>query len=86
MTEDGIELIGLVAGSFTTASFLPQVIKTLREKSTAGISLTMYSAFTIGVALWLAYGLLLERPAIIIPNFITLMLAGWVLVLKLKDR
>jgi len=86
VTEDGIELIGLVAGSFTTASFLPQVIKTLREKSTAGISLTMYSAFTIGVALWLAYGLLLERPAIIIPNFITLMLAGWVLVLKLKDR
>ena len=86
MTEDEIELIGLIAGSFTTASFVPQVIKTLREKSTAGISLTMYSAFTIGVALWLAYGLLLERPAIIIPNFITLMLAGWVLVLKLKDR
>jgi len=86
VTGNEIELIGLVAGSFTTASFLPQVIKTLREKSTAGISLTMYSAFTFGVALWLAYGLLLERPAIIIPNFITLVLAGWVLVLKLRDR
>ena len=45
----------------------------------------MYSAFTVGVALWLAYGLLLERPAIVIPNFITLILAGLVLILKLRD-
>ena len=86
MTRDGIELIGLVAGTFTTASFLPQVLKTLREKSTQGISLTMYAAFTCGVALWLAYGVLLERPAIVIPNFITLVLAGMVLVMKLRDR
>ncbi len=86
MTPDGIELIGLVAGACTTASFVPQVIKTLREKSTAGISLGMYAAFTFGVALWLAYGLLLGRPAIVIPNFITLVLAGLVLLLKLRDR
>lgn len=85
MTQSEIELIGLVAGSFTTASFLPQIIKTVREKNTAGISLGMYSAFTVGVALWLAYGLLLERPAIVIPNFITLILAGLVLILKLRD-
>ena len=85
MTEDEIELLGLLAGGFTTASFLPQVIKTLREKNTDGISLGMYSAFTFGVALWLTYGLLLERPAIIVPNFITLVLAGLVLILKLRD-
>ena len=85
MTQDEIELIGLVAGTCTTASFLPQVVKTLREKSTAGISLGMYSAFTLGVALWLVYGLLLERPAIVIPNFITLILAGLVLILKLRN-
>ena len=85
MTQSEIELIGLVAGSFTTASFLPQIIKTVREKNTAGISLGMNSAFTVGVALWLAYGLLLERPAIVIPNFITLILAGLVLILKLRD-
>ncbi|MDB5363919.1 MAG: hypothetical protein JWO51_5216 [Rhodospirillales bacterium] len=85
MTEDEIELLGLIAGGFTTASFLPQVIKTLREKNTRGISLGMYSAFTFGAALWLVYGLLLERPAIIIPNFITLVLAGLVLILKLRD-
>ncbi|HLZ64933.1 MAG TPA: SemiSWEET transporter [Aliidongia sp.] len=86
MTQDEIEVIGLVAGVCTTASFLPQVAKTLRERSTAGISLGMYSAFTFGVALWLVYGLLLRRPAIVIPNFITLVLAGLVLVLKIRDR
>jgi len=86
VTGDEIETIGLIAGAFTTASFLPQVLKTLREKTTAGISLGMYSAFTFGVFLWLIYGLLLERPAIVIPNFITLVLAGLVLLLKLRDR
>jgi len=85
VTQDGIELIGFVAGTCTTASFLPQVVKTLREKNAAGISLGMYSAFTLGVALWLVYGLALERPAIVIPNVITLILAGLVLILKLRD-
>ncbi|GGF03453.1 sugar transporter SemiSWEET [Aliidongia dinghuensis] len=84
MTEDAVELLGLVAGLLTTASFLPQVVKVLREKNTAGISLGMYAAFTVGVALWLVYGLLLGRPAIIVPNLVTLLLAGLVLVLKLR--
>jgi MtN3 and saliva related transmembrane protein len=84
VNQDVIEVVGLVAGALTTASFLPQVAKVLREKNTTGISLGMYSAFTLGVALWLVYGLLLERPAIIIPNLITFVLAGLVLILKIR--
>jgi MtN3 and saliva related transmembrane protein len=79
-----IEGLGLVAGSLTTASFLPQVTKLLREKQAVGVSLGMYSAFTLGIALWLIYGLLLGRPAIIIPNAITLVLACAILGLKLR--
>jgi len=84
VNQDVIEGLGLIAGVLTTASFLPQVAKVLRERNTAGISLGMYAVFTAGVALWLLYGLLLERPAIIIPNLVTFVLAGLVLILKLR--
>ena len=67
------DLIGYVAAALTTASFVPQAALTLRTRDVSGISLTMYAAFTIGVALWLAYGLALGKWPIIIANAITLM-------------
>jgi len=81
------DLIGYVAAALTTASFVPQAALTLRTRDVSGISLTMYAAFTIGVALWLAYGLALGKWPIIIANAITLMLALTILVVKLiEDR
>jgi MtN3 and saliva related transmembrane protein len=58
--------IGALAATLTTASFVPQVLHTLRTKDVSGISLGMYSAFTLGVALWLVYGLLLGAWPIVI--------------------
>jgi MtN3 and saliva related transmembrane protein len=49
-----------------------------------GISLTMYAAFTVGVALWLLYGLALGAWPIILSNVVTLALAGTILVMKLR--
>ena len=81
------DLIGYVAAALTTASFVPQAALTLRTRDVSGISLTMYAAFSIGVALWLAYGLALGKWPIIIANAITLMLALTILVVKLiEDR
>lgn len=78
------DLIGSLAASLTTAAFIPQVWKVWRSKHTKDISLAMYLIFTSGVALWLGYGLLLAAWPIIVANAITLLLAGTVLVLKLK--
>lgn len=80
------ELIGTLAGTLTTLAFLPQVIKTWRTRSTADISLSMFVLFCGGVALWLVYGLMIGALPVIIANAVTLVLAGTVLVLKLKDR
>jgi len=77
-----IEVLGGLAGFFTTISFLPQVIRVLRTRETSGISLVMYFAFVVGVALWVCYGVALHRESIIVANVVTLVLAGWVLVLK----
>ena len=76
--------IGSAAATLTTISFIPQAWKVWRSRHTADISLGMYSLFTLGVALWLWYGLLMESWPIIAANSITLLLAGAVLVMKLK--
>ena len=79
-----VNWIGSLAAALTTISFIPQVWKILHTRHTDDISLGMYALFTLGVALWLAYGILIESLPIIIANSITLLLAGTVLVMKFK--
>ena len=77
------DMLGYLAATLTTASFLPQALLTLRTRNVSGISLGMYSAFTVGVALWLAYGIRLGEWPIVIANALTLALASVILVTKL---
>jgi MtN3 and saliva related transmembrane protein len=78
--------IGSLAAFLTTASFIPQAWQTFRTRDVSGISLGMYSLFTVGVTLWLAYGILLMAWPIIIANAITTSLALMILVMKLRYR
>ena len=78
------ETIGYIAATLTTASFVPQAWHTFRTKDVRGISLGMYSVFTVGIALWLAYGWMLSSWPIVIANTITLVLASLILVMKLR--
>lgn len=77
------DLIGSAAAFLTTASFLPQAWQSFRTRDVSGVSLSMYSVFTAGVALWLAYGLLLGSWPMVIANTITLALAVMILCMKL---
>ncbi len=76
--------IGLLAALLTTGAFLPQVLHTLATRDTRGISLRMYVIFTAGVVLWLIYGLLTRDLPLIAANAVTLILAGAILILKLR--
>jgi MtN3 and saliva related transmembrane protein len=78
------DLIGYLAASLTTLSFLPQALHTFRTRDVSGISLGMYATFTTGVALWLVYGLLLGAWPLIAANGLTLLLALAILVMKLR--
>lgn len=80
------ELIGYAAAFLTTSSFVPQALHTFKTKDVRGISLTMYSIFVVGIALWLVYGILLEAWPIVIANSVTLTLAIAILAMKLKYR
>ena len=76
--------IGYAAATLTTASFVPQAWLTFKTRDVRGISLGMYSAFTVGIALWLAYGLLIEAWPVVIANVITLALAASILWMRLR--
>jgi len=80
------ELIGYLAATLTTISFIPQVLHTWRLRSAHGISFGMYAIFTSGVALWLVYGLLLGAWPLIIANAATLVLALFILAMKVRFR
>ncbi len=81
---DSTTLIGLLAALCTTVSFIPQVIQILKTKETKGISLGMYIIFTTGITCWLIYGICLNDLPIIAANSITLVLAGTILIFKIK--
>ncbi len=76
--------VGFAAAVLTTVAFVPQILKIWRTRSTKDVSFGMYSVFTLGVALWLAYGVLIDSWPIILANCITLLLAGGVLAMKVK--
>ena len=78
-------IIGSAAAVLTTLAFIPQAYHSYKTRDLSGISLPMYCVFTMGVALWLAYGLLKLDWPIIIANVITLGLSMLILVLKIKS-
>lgn len=77
-------IIGSLAATLTTVSFLPQVIKAHRTKHTKDLSLVMYVMTVFGLAFWLVYGLFLNSLPIILANAITLVLCSYTLYLKIK--
>ena len=79
-----IEIIGYCAAFLTTIAFLPQAIQSWSTRDLSGISVGMYSLFTIGVGLWLIYGLIIEKWPLIVANALTFALALSILVLKLR--
>jgi MtN3 and saliva related transmembrane protein len=84
---DPLNALGFLAASLTTASFIPQLTKVWRTKSAEDLSTGMFTAFSLGILLWLAYGLLRGDLPVIVANAITLALSVAILVLKLHyDR
>jgi len=81
-----IEILGLIAATCTTFAFIPQVYKVWQEKSAKDISLTMYLILTLGLVLWLIYGINIESLPVILANGITLVLVLFVVFLKLKHK
>jgi MtN3 and saliva related transmembrane protein len=81
-----VEYIGSLAAACTTLCWVPQAVKIIREKQTRGISLITQAVFTIGLALWLIYGILLTNWPLMLANAVTLVFALLILILKVRYR
>lgn len=84
MKMDFITIVRYVTGACTTSAFLPQAIKIVKTKHTKDISLSMYSILTTGVLLWCLYALTNHDWPLALANSVTLFLAGWILLLKIR--
>jgi MtN3 and saliva related transmembrane protein len=79
-------LIGYLAGTLTTISFLPQVIRSWKTRSTHDISFLMLSLFGLGMLLWAAYGFFIGSLPIILANVITFGLVLVLLAMKVQYK
>jgi len=79
---DAVTLLGLVAGALTTASFLPQVIKSWKTKSTGDVSIGMFIILSVGIFGWGVYGFLIGSFPVVLANAISFILSGLMIIFK----
>ncbi len=77
-------MLGLAAGTLTTAAFVPQLAKAWRTRSTGDLSWGMLVTFSTGVLLWLIYGMWIDSLPVILANAVTLLLQAGIVSLKIK--
>lgn len=83
---DGVAVLGYAACAVTALTFLPQVIKTWKEKSAKNVSLMMFVIAFVNEVMWIAYGILRQDNVIIVTNVIMIALCSVMIGLKLKYR
>ncbi|MBI9034711.1 MAG: SemiSWEET transporter [Bacteroidales bacterium] len=79
-------MIGLIAATLTTFAFLPQAIQIIKTKHTHDISLVMYVIITLGISLWLIYGIMIQSLPIILANSVSVIFTGVILIMKIKYK
>ncbi len=83
---DGTQVIGIIAGTFTTVAAVPQILKALKSKKVDSVSPWMFCVMILGVFLWAVYGFMKMDFPIIITNGISVILNTTMLVLIFKYR
>lgn len=83
---DSITILGLVGGTLTTVSFLPQVFKTWKSRSAKDVSLWMFLILSLGIVMWIIYGFLIDSIPVIAANIVSFILVFTILILKIIFR
>ena len=77
-------ILGIMAGTLTTIAFIPQVIKIYKMKDAKDLSITTFCIFSLGVFLWLIYGIVTREWPIVLANGFTLVLIFMIIAMKIK--
>jgi MtN3 and saliva related transmembrane protein len=82
---EGTTIVGIIAAVCTTVAYIPQAVKTIRTRHTKDLSLVMYVVLTIGLVMWMSYGLLLRDWPLIISNLIAVVLTSTILFMIVRQ-
>ena len=80
---DAVTILGFLGGALTTSSFLPQVIKSWKTKSTGDVSMWMFLLLTIGISIWMVYGFMIGSLPVVVANAGSLILSVIMIIFKL---
>ena len=80
--SDLANIVGTGAALCSMASFVPQILKIVRERDASSVSLHMYAVTVTGFSLWIAYGVMITSWPVVGSNAICLLLSATILVLK----
>lgn len=86
MSDFQIEIIGLIAATFTTVAFIPQVMKIWKKRDASGVSVSMYVIMLIGICIWLYFGILIDSVAVVTANIISGILQLFIIIFALTHR
>ncbi len=86
MSDFQIEIIGLIAATFTTVAFIPQVLKIWKKRDASGVSVSMYVIMLIGICIWLYFGILIDSVAVVTANIISGILQLFIIIFALTHR
>ena len=82
-----VNVVGVVAAVCSMTSFVPQIVKMVRERDASSVSLRMYVVTVTGFCFWIAYGLMIGSWPVAVSNAISLALSGAILLMKWRmDR
>ncbi|MFN8288931.1 MAG: SemiSWEET transporter [Chitinophagaceae bacterium] len=82
--NNAADILGYAAGALTAFTFLPQVIKTWKEKSAKDVSLYMFIIAFLNEIMWLVYGFMINNWVIIATNAVMLVMSSFMILLKMK--
>ena len=82
----GVDILGYSACAVTALTFLPQVLKTWKEKSAKNVSLMMFVIAFVNEVMWIAYGVMRDDMVIIVTNVIMITMCSIMISLKLKYK
>jgi MtN3 and saliva related transmembrane protein len=85
MNDTAVTILGFAAAFGTTAAWLPQVKQTWQTRSAEDFSWSYLALFSAGVALWMVYGIFRKDPAVVVANFVTLLLVIVVAFVKMRE-
>ena len=81
---DSVDIIGMLGGTLISIAFIPQTIKMIRLKDAKSISYISYLLFLFGSLSWVIYGFIIQRPPVVIFNFVTVITSSLILYYKYK--